>query len=325
MLVELVRIIEFQSGLKLKMPNSVCYSDEKLIITDGGNNRIVVNDKGEEIVLGGKFGIGKYQFKEPVFSVANGSLLSVCDWHNQRIVVFKDYKYQYQIGIPGDTKFSFSRNIYMLVKSMASNGSFIAKHFPESNSNRRKFSLKNFIYSLPYIILNLTFYISKFRAREFVHKPNGIVILDNYLYFTQKNSKRICKYSLLMRKVVSEVDCFKGEKLGRLGQLCSFDEKLYVCDETNNSVLVFSLDLEPIDRFLLTSYKIFSIAVTNDLIFTCGECSFSIFDRYGNLIFESEGGGEYHGISVEDSMLYVCNRLECRIEIYKIKDYEFRK
>lgn len=323
MLVELVKIIDSQSGLKLNMPNSVCYSEERLIITDGGNNRIIVNDKGNEIQLGGRFGIGKYQFKEPVYSVIKGDLLSVCDWHNHRIVIYKNYKYLYQIGIPGEDRFNFVRNIYMLFRSMASNGSFVVKHFPESHSSNKLFSLSNFVLSLPYVFLNLSSYISKFRNKEFINKPNGVVILENHIYFTQKNSNKVCKFSLITLEIVSEVDYFRDEKLGRLGQLYRFDNKLYVCDETNNKVFIFNDDLEPVNSLVLTTYNIFSIWVTKNLIFTCGECSFSIFDHYGRLLFESAGSGEYHGITVDGNNLYVCNRLDNCIEVYEMKNHEF--
>lgn len=322
MKIELLETIRTIDNRNLYLPNSVFINENKVIITDGGNNRVCIKKDKEEYSIG-SFGIGKYKFKEPVYSMEFEDRIFVCDWHNHRILEYKNKEFNNQIGIFGNKDENIFKLILKLIKSFASNGSFIEKHFNikeiEKFKNPNLKRIANTLRSILFYLLNINIFITNLINKIYINKPNGCILLNNQLIFTQKNNKCITVYDLKNKKIVKEVNnTAKNIDFGRLGQISYFDEKIYVCDETNNILWIFSEKLELLDKKTFTSYNLFSIAINKNYITTCGEIGFSIFNHDYELLYEKIGDGEYHGVALDIDVLYVCNRLEHQIEKYKI-------
>ncbi len=322
MKIELLETIKTVDNKNLYLPNSVCINANKIIISDGGNNRVCIIDDKQEYSIG-TFGIGKYNFKEPVYSVLADNTIFVCDWHNHRVVQYENKKFKNQIGILGNKNENTLKLIFKFLKSLAVNGSYIEKHFNVKETTKFKKSnlqrIKNLIRGLSFYGLNLKILITNIMKKIYINKPNGCIVVNKQLVFTQKNNKCISVYDLEKKEIVKEVDSATLDiNFGRLGQICYFEKKIYVCDETNNILWIFSEKLELLDKKTLTSYNLFSIAINKNYITTCGETGFSIFNHDYELLFEKIGDGEYHGVALDKDVLYVCNRLEHQIEKYKI-------
>jgi hypothetical protein len=321
--VHLLETIRTISNKNLYLPNSVFVNANKVVITDGGNNRICVIDGRQEYNFG-TFGIGKYKFKEPVYSMIFEDKLFVCDWHNHRIVQYEDKKFKNQIGIFGNKDENTFRVLLKLIKSFASNGSFIEKHFNTSEIEKSKKPsiqrLLNILKGQLFYGVNINLFIKNLINKTFINKPNGCIILDDKLIFTQKNNRCISVYDFKKKEIVQEIDSTTQDiAFGRLGQISYFDEKIYVCDETNNLIWIFSKDFCFINKKTITNYNVFSISLNDYYIATCGENGFSIFNQDFKLLFEKMDDGEYHGIALDGDILFVCNRLKNRIEKYKIQ------
>jgi len=311
-------------GLDLILPNSVSVDGEKIIITDSGNNRICVVIEDVEYSIGGQFGIGKYKFKEPVYSTSHGTRAFVCDWQNHRIMVYVDCVFKNQIGIFGLINEPKIINFLRFLKTFKNNGSFDYSHF--NGEGKRKsvslsISVKNLSTAILYYLKNPIILISNLMKENFISKPNGLVLVNNYLFFTQKDNRCVSCYDLTKNRIVKQADN-TNELLdfGRLGQISLFNECLYVCDETNNKIWILDLDLNLIKFVTITEYNIFSISFNDHYIATCGVNTFTLFDHSFNKIFESNGDGEYHGVCMTVDKLYVVNRLKHRIEQYKINN-----
>lgn len=320
----LQRTIDKVCGRSLYLPNSVSVVNGEIIICDGGNNRVCIIKHSAEKCIG-NFGLGKYKFKEPVYCTKYDNCIFVCDWHNHRIVSYKDDSFDWQVGVFGTKTDSMPKIILKLLRSLSSSGSFIEKHFgveAGSQAKRSGFNLaSNFFKGLLYYITCQKILWSNIKNRIFINKPNGCVLLGDNLIFTQKNSKCISVYNLISKTLVSEINNTKDTiEFGRLGQIAAYNKKIYACDETKNKVHVFKESLEFIETLSLTSYNIFSIAINSSYIVTCGETSYSIFDHSYKLLYEVCGDGEYHGVALDDGNLYICNRLHSKIEIYSLPD-----
>lgn len=322
MKLELLKTIKTIDNKKIFLPNSVFLDADKIVITDGGNNRVCVIDNINEYSIGA-FGIGKYKFKEPVYSMEFEDKLFVCDWHNHRILQYNNKIFESQIGIFGNKNVSIYNIILRFVKSFASNGSFIEKHFNIDKRKKLKKSklqgVANTLKGILFYGVNVTIFTTNLIKKNYINKPNGCVFLNNKLIFTQKNNKCISVYDLEKKEIVKEVDNRdQGIDFGRLGQISCFDNKIYVCDETNNFLWIFSSGLNFIDKKTITSYNIFSVSLSNQYIATCGETGFSVFSHDFELLSEKIGDGEYHGVALGKDVLYVCNRSESQIEKYKL-------
>lgn len=310
-------------GLDLLLPNSVSIDKNRIVITDSGNNRICVLDGDREYSIGGEFGLGKYKFKEPVYSTSVGDLIFSCDWHNHRVVVYKDKVFEQQIGLYGILNKSKFLNTLRLLRNFKSNGSFNYSHFND-DKNKRSTSLltycKNIAESITFYLINPSIFLKNILNETYINKPNGCVCINDILYFTQKDNHCVTAYDLSSNKIIMQIDnSSENIAFGRLGQIEEFNEKLYVCDETNNKVWILNLNLELLESVSITNYSIFSISINSQYIVTCGTTSFSLFDHKYNLLFEKNGDGEYHGVCIDSNYFYIVNRLNHRIEKYEIK------
>lgn len=326
MLIELIDNITSIDNQKLYLPNSVQIDNNNLVIADGGNNRICVKNAKQEYCIG-TFGIGKYKFKEPVYSMISESQIFVCDWHNHRIMQYDNKKFKNQIGLFGNKTNNYFKAIKLFMKSLAFNGSFIEKHFDNEielpKKTSKKIKIFNFLHALWFYGINLRIFVENMQKEIYINKPNGCIVINNQLIFTQKNNRCISVFDLDKKAIVKEIDNgVQNINFGRLGQLSYFDKKVYVCDETNNFLWIFSQDLDFLDKKIVTKYNIFSISLNNSFIATCGETGFSIFNHKFELLFEKIGDGEYHGVALDENILYVCNRLKNQIEKYKIIEDE---
>jgi len=321
--VRLIKEFKTIDGLDLFLPNSVAVFEDNIIVTDGGNNRVCVINPQGEYSIGNVFGLGKYKFKEPVYSTLYKKDIFICDWHNHRIMQYKNKKFINQIGIFGNKKDSKFKNLLKLIFTLKSNGSFIISHFSEGQIERKKGSkvqlIKNIFKGVFYYTFNFHLFIINFNNKNYINKPNGCIIIDNKLIFTQKNNKCISIYDLNNKIIIQEINNDLEEiGFGRLGQISYFEKKIYVCDETYNLLWIFTEKLKLLNKISITKYNIFSITLNKNYIVTCGESGYSIFNHNYEKIYEKIGGGEYHGVSLDNNSFYVCNRLNHKIEKYEI-------
>ena len=219
-----------------------------------------------EYSIGESFGIGKYKFKEPVFSMFLNNKIFVCDWHNHRIVQYENKIFKGQIGIFGNQQDIRIKSILKFIKSLSSNGSFIEKHFDSTIKKKIKISLapkvKNILNGILFYTISFKLFFNNFIKKTYINKPNGCIHFENKLIFTQKNNKSITVYNLGTCEIIQEINnSIENIDFGRLGQITSFDEKIYVCDETNNTIWIFSKKLNLIEKKSITKYNIFSISI----------------------------------------------------------------
>ena len=180
--------------------------------------------------------------------------------------------------------------------------------------------LKNIVECVVFYMFNPRILVKNTFDEAYINKPNGCVIVNEILYFTQKDNHCVTAYDIKKQRTIMSTDnTNKKFSFGRLGQIAEFNGELYICDETNNKVWVLSLNLDFIKSISITEYNIFSISINKNYIAACGECSFSLFDRNYNKLYESSGGGEYHGVCLNDDDYYLVNRLMHSIEKYTIK------
>jgi len=323
---ELIKVISSIDNRDISLPNSVFTSNGKIVITDSGNNRILaVNENNTEVLINiGNFGIGKYKFKEPVYSTIYNNFLFVCDWYNNRIVIYKDEVFYKQVGIYSRISCSLFFNLALFIKGLGFDGSFTSSHFNSALNTNKKTSasryFKNLIKGLFFYVRNPLIVYESIKNNVFMAKPNGIAVVGDYIFFTQKNNYAITKYNYQTSTKVKELsNVIDGNKFGRLGQITSYKNKLYACDETHNKVWVLDYDLNVLDDFSITNYNVFSIDFSRDYIVTCGVKSYSVFNKSFDLLYQSDGMGEYHGVSINNSKIYVCNRIKNRIEVYDIR------
>jgi len=311
-------------GQDIVLPNSVSIDNDRIVVTDSGNNRVCVVDNEREYSIGGEFGLGKYKFKEPVYSTIFQDMVFSCDWQNHRIVIYKGGKFERQIGLFGVVNKSKISNFLRLLRTFKLNGSFDSSHFSKKNvkSDPSVFALlKNIVECAVFYVFNPGILVKNTFDEVYVNKPNGCVIVNEILYFTQKDNHCVTAYDMKTQSVIKSADNMNSKFFfGRLGQIAEFNGRLYVCDETNNKVWVLSLSLDFIESISITKYNIFSISINKKYIAACGECSFSLFDHAYNELYESSGGGEYHGVCLNDKDYYLVNRLMHSVEKYTIQD-----
>jgi len=310
-------------GSNIILPNSISVDDGNIIITDSGNNRVcIIGADKVEYSIGTGFGIGKYKFKEPVYSKIFGSLIFVCDWQNHRIAIYDKTEFKSQVGLFGLLHGSKVKNFLRLLKTFKNNGSFDYSHFSDQSVTKTATlsqSLRNIFEASIYYLSNPQILFRNIQKRIFISKPNGAVIVDNCLYFTQKDNHCVTCYDLKQEKITKQIDnTYDGVNFGRLGQIDFFNSQFYVCDETNNKVWILDSDLNFIKYISLTDYNIFSISFNSKYVATCGVNTYSLFDHEFNKVFESTGEGEYHGVCLTEDKLYLVNRLKHQIEQYKI-------
>jgi hypothetical protein len=316
-----VRNIVDVCELRLFLPDSVYKHNEFLVISDSGNNRVCILDtvNNTEFQICGELGLGKYKLKEPVYASIDERCIYVCDWHNHRVVVYDltTKNYLYEIGIFGRIADGVIKSAAKKLKNMMSSGTFLTSHFLANNTERstKIFDRIGFFFEAAhhYVFNSKTI---DFRVR--IAKPNGCVVVDDVLVFTQKDNSMVSSYDLKKGCLITDTKRnFSGIDSGRLGQVSVFNKLYYVCDETNNLVWILNKELQLESQVSLTSYNIFSISVNDKYIATCGVSSFSIFDHTHTLLFESEGEGEYHGVHLDDEVLFVVNRFKNRVEVYE--------
>ena len=316
-----VRNISDVCGLRLFLPDSVYKYNDFLVISDSGNNRVCILDtvNNAEFQICGELGLGKYKLKEPVYASIDERCIYVCDWHNHRVVVYDliSRKYLYEIGIFGRTADGVVKWVAKVLKNMMSSGTFVTSHFLADNTER---STK--IFDRIYFFFEAACYYALNRKTvDFgvrIAKPNGCVVVDDVLVFSQKDNSMVSSYDLNRGCLITDTKLnLSGINSGRLGQVSVFNKLYYVCDETNNVVWILNKELQLESQIALTSYNIFSISVNDKYIATCGVSSFSVFDHTHTLLFESAGEGEYHGIHLENEMIFVVNRLKNRVEVYE--------
>lgn len=322
-ILELERYYTNVDGKDIVLPNSVWLDEGRVVISDSGNNRLCAVGDGVEYSIGRGFGSGEYKFKEPVYAMSVKGLSFVCDWHNHRVVIFENRRFKSQIGVFGVLHSSRIKNFLRLIRSLKSNGSFDSSHFGrnsvEEKSNSSISQLKNIIQGIIYYLCNPQTIIKNISERIFINKPNGAVLIDDLLFFTQKDNRCVTCFDISLNKVINQVgNTTPDVDFGRLGQISYFNGLLYVCDETNNKVWIFDKGLNLKNCVSITDYNIFSISFNDDFIATCGVDSFSLFDHQYNKVFQSVGEGEYHGVCLSEDKLYVVNRLKHRIERFKI-------
>ena len=138
--LKLLQNINIVNNSNLFLPNSVSIIKNKIVIADGGNNRVCILNNCDDFQIAGDFGLGRYKLKEPVYATISDNIIYICDWHNHRIVMY-DYKtkqYLSEIGIYSNKYTSYLKNITrLLLLQMPANGAFILSHFPKDITNHK--------------------------------------------------------------------------------------------------------------------------------------------------------------------------------------------
>lgn len=318
--IRLISSFDSFDNAPFKLPNSICVSNGVITLADGGNDRVVV--LGNDCFSLGSTGIGRYRFKEPVFAYSREKYLYVCDWYNHRVIEYKNKVFIRQFGVYGNKSHRKWSWIVRLVRSWASNGSYIKSHFIDNQrskeSGRYNLTLSSGLRSLLYYTRNISFLVNSLKRSIYIDKPNACCIAGNRLYVSQKNNRSITVISLDSGDKIAELSAVNGAEFGRLGQMSIFDDLVYLCDETNSCVWIFNKELLFLDKMFLPGLGVFSIDVDENYIVVCGATEFRIYNRNKLLLLQHTAEAEYHGISLDGGSLYLCDRYNSRIECYEI-------
>lgn len=330
-------------GIKLNsfsLPNSVSLLKDKLVVADGGNNRICLFDKSGEIVkcIGG-FGYGKYKFKEPVGAfVSPKNNIYVMDWHNHRVVIYdNNLIYINEFGHFGNYQENGSIKHYLkLIKSFSSNGSYLETHFnTQSEPNKRKIHnnrLLNILRAFYYYFTKNKFLdglLNINNKSKWIDKPNGIAFDEELIYLSQKNNKCVSVYKNNNFEFEKIRDYFTITDIdfGRLGNVKFFEDNIFICDERNNVIYYCDKDFNIINKLSgndsgVGEFLPFSCDIINEqLLVVCGGLNFQIIDYINNkVIYCSDRLGELHGLAFDkdESKLYLANRSQNNITVYKL-------
>jgi len=329
------------------MPNSVQISESgKVIVCDGGNDRICVFDeKLNEYTEVGKRGYSKYRFLEPVGAfVDKNENTYVMDWHNHRVVILdKDLVYHDEFGLFSSSMKNASIGIVNFIKIylatviriLRRKGSYLRTHFKTDNERVQvEYSILKRIAGVGYFT---KLYLKKYLGRAYlindhsINKPNGICLMGEKLVLSQKNFRCITVFSKdkPFKKIENIKFPFPDMEFGRLGNVTWDDRNklLYVCDERNEKIWVFDRDLKYL-RCLSGEdsgqgkFLPFAITLIEDrYIGVCGGYNFQIIDpNTGQIVFKSHELGELHGIcyATVQGVIYVANRSQNLIHCFKL-------
>lgn len=344
--INLVGKIKSCNGKELFLPNGVdVYQDGRIIVADGGNNRIcILNKTGDTLRAIGEKGFSKYKFKEPVgVFVSPDQKAYVADWHNHRIVIY-DSKLYYageygHLGTVSNSRNASIREIVAYLKAIYSRGSYRRSHFTGSsniNVKERKSQLKLFYEAIRDRINHHGGIISWFRytthKSHSINKPNGVAFADNKVVITQKNNRCLSVYEnkrpfKLLRHILGPC---AGIQYGRLGNIHYSKPYYYVCDERQNIIWKLNSDFELADQIGGYSsdtpenlFMPFSCCmVSENLLAVCGGKNFQIIDTEDKrVVFVSEPLGELHGIAYnpESQKIYMVDRYNDAVLVYDIQ------
>lgn len=322
------------------LPNAISlFNDGSLVVADGGSNGVfILSATGKLLTNIVSTGFARYSFRQPVaIAVSPLQKIFVADWHNHRIVIFsRELVYETEIGwygvqdsVAGSNPIKALREAGARLRICLSNPAYIEQHFSDNCVSRtRRDHVAAKIARLFYLYNRKTSSVGPLS----LNKPNGIAFLDDLVYVTQKNAK--CITTLKRRtddkyEIVKTQHCgYGGDLLGRLGNLCiQSNGQVFVCDEYNHRIWIFSRDLEPVGVLVggdsgMGCFMPFACCLAGEkFIAVCGGLRFQLIDLQSQqVVFNSRNLGELHGITYDAvrSILYVCNRSEAVINRFSI-------
>lgn len=317
MKIELIKKIK----LTHKLVNSVSIVDNSLYYTSSLSNCVSIYnllDESEEVAVGGTCGYGKYKFREPVharaFKDKKDVILIVSDWHNHRVVKYKNGRYITELGFysPSTSRF---KNVVKFIKGLSLSGSYIHAHFSDNNviHDIKTSFFDNFVYFLTSScrLLNKRYYD--------INKPNGVSPYKNGLIFTQKNRGRLTLVDLDLNV---QKDLIIPE-LGRLGNVNKSNETVLFCIESIGAI--YTLNAE--GKFnkipilpLVIDFKPFSACLINsDLVAVISMSNLHIFNIHtGNESLRYTVNGELHGLDIYKNDIYISDRLNSEVHALRV-------
>jgi len=306
--------------ISLVLPDSIKVVDRSIIVSESGRDRVLVFLPNRYFYLGSE-GVGKYRFKEPVSAYIQGNDIYVCDWFNHRIVHFHKEIFVRQIGVPGLYNRHIIYGIKHFFKSLLSVGTYTKLHFNESKNASTRYKLTSTLYGVFYYLTNFRMLVRSVSSGLYINKPNDCVVLDNYLYISQKDNRCVSIFDLSKEVLVVNLIAYPdGVAFGRLGQMCEVQDKIYFCDETNGRIGIIK-DMNVVDFKLdFPSFRPFSVACSIEYFAVCGMKSWGLYDRSWNLLHIAETHDEYHGIAIDNNSVYLVNRSAGKIEMIDINE-----
>ena len=329
---KMVELINTYNLGKKMLPNSICLTPDGLVGCGAKNKIFRLDPLGGIEILFGSDGFGRKKFRQPVVVTFFNGLLFVLDWHNHRIVIYESCKkYVGEIGKLRVYGSSPIRTRLLRIKNIMASHKYNLNHF--SLPLRIDRQPDNYFKKI-----NRIFYY--FLGRKALckyapfHKPNGIAISKNQMVVTQKDRRSIQFYSITNTdgrprfSLKREINEIYNKRLGRLGNCVQKSQRVFICDETSHSVLIFSLNGHFIDKVeLQKNVPVFCCCVlSSEHLLVGGESAINLVNlktRKTTLIISDFG--EIHSMIYDNDSqkIFVADRLDGTIREYKISFSKF--
>lgn len=345
--VKFLKDIEECAGVKFHLPNGIgVFANGNIVVVDGANNRIcLLGPEGNFLKTVGKLGFGQYNFKEPVgVSVSPDQKIYVADWHNHRVVVYRDdLTYEHEFGHFGglekyDTFLSKTKQILGFVKRMAYRGSYIPKHFGKKESIRthQNYSFRQFFSAARYwYALNgssaKTAVGAVLSNQDAMDKPNGVAFHRDRVVVSQKNAGCLSVYQSKQPEYVHLRNYYGPSETVKYGRLCNVTYHagfFYLCDEWNHIIWKLSETFQGVDEIIgensgSEEFLPFSCCpLHQNLLAVAGGLNFQIINEVAKkVVYRSGQMGELHGLAYErkTGRLYIVNRSEGKIHVFHVR------
>ncbi|UOA20689.1 hypothetical protein DSM14862_03527 (plasmid) [Sulfitobacter indolifex] len=307
------------------LPNAVCYGEGRILGCDARNRIFSLDGSGNlQVLLSGE-GYSRYRFRQPVAMHWSGSLLLVADWHNHRIVVYdNDIRYRGEFGALTVNSSGLFPLLATRFRSIFASHEYILNHEgPEIRTEKQQDRLSKRISRVIYYAL-LRKVLAK-RAPFF--KPNGISIDADRMFITQKKRRTLQLYAIhhihgeLEFELLSEISGVGHQGFGRLGNCTYKAGRLFVCDEGNSKIWIFSRDGNYLDSIdLSNSFPAFccSLIDTNTLAIGGGSNLALYYLVQSRMVLVDSCLAGVHGMdfAADTARLYVCCRDDGTVRIY---------
>jgi hypothetical protein len=275
-----------------------CYAQEGIV-------KIAPNSELE--FLGSTIG-NPTSLREPVGAWFIFDHIFICDWHGRRIVLADNTgKFLMSYGKPFSfRKFLSWSNIKSIISFFTVRGSFIVTHYASDNPHQTQ-RLK-----ISEILLEIKHYLhramwEKISIQTVFLKPNGICGVvhkgEKLLFVSDKNLGKLVRLKLVGGVLFHDLEVDLNG--GRLGNVCTFNGRVYVADETNRCI--WSLDLDMKEKIKLDTgrRRPFAVKGFQNRIYYSSQ---NVICRYpeNKAVFKLDG--EVHSLTVSGKKIFAALR-----------------
>lgn len=310
-------------SLQKRLVNSISLLEDCLYYTSARDNCVYqfnMSTERETVVIDKGCGYGKYKFREPVHAFAYKQStdinIIVSDWHNHRLVKYKNGQYVTELGVFEPTK-SKIKNVLKFIKGFSQSGQYIDSHFNGSDTRHhvRTYFLSNFWY---FISSSCRLLSKRFYA---INKPNGSCLYKGGILFTQKNNRCLTYTDLNL----SPINNYILPENGRLGNINTDFYKTVFCSESTGKVYqidesgeILAINLQQLE----IKFKPFSARfMENELLAVISMSNLHIFEvATGIEVSRYKVDGELHGLEVDGDDIYVSDRLYAKVYKMRLSD-----